>query len=52
LLRATRGLVVQAQIEATGEMVLPDMVVAANGDVTITFGLSQTANTIRATIIG
>ena len=51
-LRASRGLIVQAQIDATGAVVLPDITVAANGDVTVTFGASQTANTIRVTIIG
>jgi len=50
--RASRGLLVQCQIDATGAVILPDISVAANGDVTITFGASQTANTIRTTIIG
>jgi hypothetical protein len=52
LCRASRGLIVQCQVEATGAVVWPDISVAANGDVTITFGASQTANTIRTTIIG
>ena len=52
LLRATRGLLVQAQVEATGAVVLPDISVAASGDVTVTFGISQSANTIRVTVIG
>jgi len=29
-----------------------DNTVAANGDVTVTFAVSQSANTIRTTIIG
>ena len=50
--RASRGLIVQCQVDATGAVVLPDISIAANGDVTITFGVSQTANTIRTTIVG
>lgn len=52
LLRSSRGLLVQCQIDATGAVILPDIAVAANGDVTVTFSASQTANTIRTTIIG
>lgn len=51
-LRATRGLIVQCQVEATGAVVIPDVSVAANGDVTVTFAVSQGANTIRTTVIG
>lgn len=51
-LRASRGLTVMTLIEATGAEVIADVVVAASGDVTITFAASQTANTIRTTIIG
>jgi len=51
-LRSSRGLVVQAQVESTGAVVLPDISVNASGDVTVTFGASQSANTIRVTIIG
>lgn len=51
-LRASRGLVVQVQDEATGAVEFADVVVAASGDVTVTFGASQTANTKRVTIIG
>jgi len=51
-LRASRGLIVQAQLEADGSVLIPDIVVAANGDVTVTFGVSQAANTIRVTVIG
>ena len=50
--RASRGLVVMCVVEATGAQIIPDVSVAANGDVTITFAASQTANTIRTTIIG
>jgi hypothetical protein len=50
--RASRGLIVQCRLEADGSHVLPDTSVAANGDVTLTFGASQAANTIRTTIIG
>jgi hypothetical protein len=51
-LRASRGLIVQAQLEADGSVLLPDIAVAASGDVTVTFAVSQSANTIRVTIIG
>ena len=51
-LRASRGLVVQVQLEADGTVVYPDVAVAANGDVTVTFGAPQAANTMRVTIIG
>jgi hypothetical protein len=51
-LRASRGLIVQAQTDVDGAVVLPDVAVAANGDVTLTFGASQSANSIRVTIIG
>ena len=47
-----RGLIVQCQIESTGAVILPDVTVASNGDVTVTFSASQSANTIRTTIIG
>jgi hypothetical protein len=56
-LRASRGLLVQVQDEAVaggtpGAVVLPDIVVAANGDVTITFAAAVVANAYRVTIIG
>ncbi len=51
-LRASTGLLVQCQIDATGAVILPDISVAATGDVTVTFAASQSANTIRTTIIG
>lgn len=52
LLRAYRGLIVQCRLEATGEEITVDNTVAANGDVTVTFAASQSANTIRTTILG
>jgi Repeat of unknown function (DUF5907) len=50
--RASRGLIVMTVVEATGAEVLADVVIAANGDVTITFAASQGANTIRTTVVG
>lgn len=52
LLRASRGLLVQVQEEATGGVVLPDITVAATGNVTVTFLAAIAANTYRTTIIG
>jgi hypothetical protein len=52
LLRASRGLLVQVQDETTGAVELPDIVVAASGDVTVTYGASVTANSKRVTVIG
>lgn len=52
LLRASRGLLVQVQDETTGAVEYPDIVVAATGDVTITYGASVTANSKRVTLIG
>lgn len=52
LLRASRGLIVQVQDEATGSVELPDASVAANGDVTVTYGASVSANSKRVTVIG
>lgn len=51
-LGAGRDKIVQTLIESTGEVVLSDTGVAANGDVAIVFGATQAANTIRVTIIG
>jgi hypothetical protein len=51
-LRASRGLIVQCQTEADGAVELPDVTVAANGDVTVSFGVSVTANSRRITVIG
>jgi Repeat of unknown function (DUF5907) len=52
LLRATRALIVQAQLNSDGSVIECDVAVAANGDVTLTFANSQTANTILVTIVG
>lgn len=51
-LRASRGLIVQVQDEASGNVEIPDISVAASGDVTVTFGVSVTANSKRVTVIG
>lgn len=51
-LRATRALIVQCQDNATGNVEIPDVTVAANGDVTVTYGASVTANSKLITIIG
>jgi len=51
-LRQTRGLIVMTVIDATGAEVLADVVVSGVGDVTVTFGASQAANSIRVTIVG
>lgn len=60
--RATHGLsglggnfpavIVQLRLVSTGEEILADNTVAANGDVTITFAASQAANSIRVLLIG
>lgn len=52
LLRASRGLQVQVQDNATGNIEFPDISVAANGDVTVTYAVSQSANTKLVTIVG
>jgi hypothetical protein len=49
---AKRGLIVQVQDEATGAVVFTDVAVAANGDVTVTFGAAVAANAYRTTILG
>jgi hypothetical protein len=51
-LRASRGLLVQVQEEASGDVVIANVSVASSGDVTVVFAASQSANTIRVTIIG
>lgn len=52
LLRASAALIVQCQVVATGAVILPDISITSGGDVTITFSVSQSANTILTTIIG
>ena len=51
-LRASRQLLVQVQDAATGNVELPDVAIAANGDITITFGASVGANSKAVTVIG
>jgi hypothetical protein len=50
--RATKGLLVQVQDEASGAVEWPDVVVAASGQVTVTYGASVVANSKRVTVIG
>jgi hypothetical protein len=50
--RANRGLIVQARDETTGAWELPDIVVASNGDVTVTYAVSVAANSKRIIIVG
>jgi hypothetical protein len=51
-LRSSRGIVVQVQDEATGNVEIPDISVAANGDVTVTYAASVSANSKRVTLVG
>jgi hypothetical protein len=51
-LRASRALHVQVQDNATGNIELPDIAVAASGDVTVTYAASVSANSKLVTIIG
>jgi hypothetical protein len=51
-LRASRALHVQVQDNGTGNVELPDISVAANGDVTITYAVAVAANSKMVTIIG
>lgn len=51
-LRSSKGLLVQVQDEASGAVELPDIVVSATGDVTVTYGVSVSANSKRVTVIG
>lgn len=51
-LRASRALIVQILLEATGDVIYADYNISAGGDVTVTFAASQGANTIRVTIQG
>ena len=48
---AKRGLIVQIQDETSGAIELPDVVVASNGDITITWGASVSSNAKRATVL-
>jgi Repeat of unknown function (DUF5907) len=47
-----RAVIVQCRLESTGQEILTDTTVAANGDVTVTFAVSQAANSIRVIIVG
>jgi hypothetical protein len=51
-LSAARSLLVQILEEATGNVVVADVSVAASGDVTVTFATSQTLSNYRFTLIG
>lgn len=51
-LRASRGLLIQVQDETTGNVELPDVSIAASGDVTITYAVAVSANSKRVTVIG
>jgi hypothetical protein len=51
-LRATKGLIVQVQEEATGNVVFPDISVNSSGSVTVQFLAAVPANSYRTTIIG
>jgi hypothetical protein len=51
-LRAGRGILVQVQDNATGNVEIPDISVAANGDVTVTYAASVAANSKLVVLIG
>ena len=51
-LRSGRGIMVQVRDEASGAWELPDHTVAANGDVTVTYGASVSANSKRVILVG
>lgn len=51
-LRATAGLIVQVQDNATGNVEIPDINVSAAGNVTVTYGVSVSANSKLITVIG
>ena len=51
-LGAGRNKIVQVREEATGDEIEADTNVAANGDVTVTFAASQSANSMRVLIAG
>jgi len=52
LLRSSRGIHVQVQDNATGNVEIPDVTVAANGDVTVTYAASVAANSKLVTLVG
>jgi hypothetical protein len=51
-LRASRAIHVQVQDNTTGNVELPDISVAANGDVTVTYAASVAANSRLVTLVG
>jgi hypothetical protein len=51
-LRSTRAILVQVQDNTTGAVEYPDVTVAANGDVTVTYGAALTANTKLVVLVG
>lgn len=51
-LRSTRALIVQVQNASDGVVEVADIAVASNGDVTVTFASSVSANTKLVTIVG
>ena len=51
-LRSSRAIHVQVQDNTTGAVEYPDVTVAANGDVTVTYGASVTANSKMVTLVG
>jgi Repeat of unknown function (DUF5907) len=51
-LRSGRGIMVQVRDEASGAWEIPDHSVAANGDVTVTYGASVSANSKRIILVG
>jgi hypothetical protein len=51
-LRSSRGIQVQVQDNTSGNVEIPDITVAANGDVTITYGTAVAANSKLVTLVG
>src|SRR5499427_9639561 len=51
-LRASRGIHVQVQDNSTGNVEFPDVSVAANGDVTVTYAVAPAANSKLITLVG
>ena len=52
LLRSSRAILVQVSDNTSGAVEIPDISIASNGDVTITYGVALTANTKMVTLIG
>ena len=51
-LRSSRGIHVQVQDNSTGNVEFPDVSVAANGDVTVTYAVAPAANSKLITLVG